>query len=178
MSEVFRGRQGPSFYCLSQGASEGSVSMRKAPLARKTALKSKVGLKRSKGLKQIRPSVKNAQAKQRKAVQERSQGRCEFFVSVARYWSQDYLEYDSMRCTLPASDLAHIVPRRECAKARDLPEVVIHACRACHRVYDDPLAQSWLRPRVPFLLREVCLRSIDAANPRSPLPASQRKKLT
>jgi hypothetical protein len=96
--------------------------LKRSPLKRRTCLKRLTPLRKAK------PSVKGAQAKQRRAVKERSGGRCEF----RQQW---FLGCDA-RCPAEGQEMAHIFPRRECGKARDLPEVVLWACRYCHDVYD------------------------------------------
>lgn len=127
-------------------------------------------------------SVRNAQAKQRLAVKKRSGGICEFgyvanIIERTDSGEERFKEKGWIGCSGSATDIAHIVPRRECGKARDLPEVVVHACRVHHILYDSPLTQRSNRPRVPKELLVCARAAIKAANLKAPLKKSVRERL-
>ena len=69
---------------------------------------------------------------QRRAVHQRDyhNGKpcCRFEIRTAAGWKE---------CgSTSARDTSHILPRRECAKVWDAPEVALLACRRCHNAYD------------------------------------------
>jgi hypothetical protein len=99
---------------------------------KRSPLKRRARLKRSTSLRKAKPSVKGAQAKQRRAVKERAGLFCEFREGLGPL----AVASPAMRCLARGVDCAHIFPRRLCGKARDLPEVVVLACREHHRRYD------------------------------------------
>lgn len=117
---------------------------RKTPLRRKAPLRSakpKAGTKTAtKPLRKKRPTVAQAQTEQRRIVTERSRGRCEMEVAgrflFMRTWD---------RCKTQAQDLAHVFTRPKNGKARDLPDAVIHACRACHEASEGKLGVNGVR---------------------------------
>lgn len=67
-----------------------------------------------------------------------------------------------------ATDTAHIIPRRMCAKAWDAPEVALLACRSCHNNYDG--SESSKSVRAPYARAKVAW-DIVLANSKVPPPA-------
>ncbi len=69
---------------------------------------------------------------QRRAVHQRDyhngKPSCRFEIRTKAGWT--------VCASTSAHDIAHILPRRECAKAWDAPEVALLACRRCHDAYD------------------------------------------
>lgn len=64
------------------------------------------------------------------------------------------------RCRSIATDTGHIVPRRECGKAKYEPECVVRFCHPCHVRYDqkaDDIA-------VPAHLVRECVVTIQSAS--------------
>lgn len=90
-----------------------------------------------------------SQAKQRKAVKARSGKYCEAEVRLASgTW---------IRCMTISRVASHIYPRRLCAGARDLPEVVIHTCL---RHNDDHLHDGRNGVRAPLSLTQLAYDTI------------------
>ena len=130
--------------------------MKRTELKRKTPLRSKPTSKPAKPRKPIRkakPTVARAQLAQRKALKLRSEGRCEMERPLK------VLKTIWFRCRYSAVDAAHIYGRPKCGRARDLPEVVVHACRECHDRFDGRLEDGSLR-RAPLRYAQAAWDSI------------------
>ena len=126
--------------------------MKRSPLRRKSPLKA------SKPMRRAKPSVSAAQRKQREAVKERSDLRCEFLLVN---------HVGSFRCVAFGVKMAHAPwPRRTCGKARYLPEVVLWACRECRDVFDgrNVRAIPWFRREVPIECSRAAYDAILAAS--------------
>lgn len=67
-----------------------------------------------------------------------------------------------------ATDTAHILPRRECAKVWDAPEVALLACRSCHNNYDG--SESTYNVRAPYAMAKAAWVLV-VANSKVPPPA-------
>lgn len=83
----------------------------------------------------------------------RSGGQCEMEGRWGDRW---------IRRFMLGVDPSHIYKRRDCGKARDLAEVIVHSCRPCHERYEAPPFGDKPRLRVPPGMREDASVAIAA----------------
>jgi hypothetical protein len=68
-------------------------------------------------------------------------------------------------------DTVHILPRRQCGKVWDHPDVALTGCRECHNELDNNIiGTSHFRVRVPYD-RAIVAWNLVLANTKVPAPA-------
>lgn len=111
-------------------------------LKRKTPLKQKTALRRTTKIKKAKPGVTAAQMHQRRVLAVRSGSRCEFERLCELHGPEEMPPgagngFVWIRCNTHPGMVCHIYGRPHCGKARDLPEVALYGCHACHRIFDN-----------------------------------------
>lgn len=117
----------------------------------------------------MRPVLVSADHKAREQRQARlvRQRDCKNGKPVCRFERNDGNGW--RKCgKVSATDTAHIIPRRQCGKVWDAPEVALLACRECHNNYDG--STSTYRVRAPYLMA-LDAWAIVVDNTKVPPPA-------
>ena len=114
-------------------------------------------------MRQRSPERAAAEGVRSRVLIDRSGRRCEAWVRVISGIDvnrEPVMAWE--RCRAAGTDAAHVFRRWKCGKARDLPEVVIYACRQCHNVLDAHVPGM---VRIPLELAQEAWDAIMATNP-------------